>query len=190
MRQQPPTLRGVAPLAIVLGALGLLAAGEAGSKNDRPKAALEKKVEQVAGPSSREKRKYTTETVRGRVVWLEEALARGFGVTTEPSAAETTVVLETAEGRLLPIIPDVRGRAFVVDSRLRNVDLQLLVRRYTDAPMIQVIRVFRPKDDGLYELDYWCDICAIPMFILKDCECCQGPTRLRERPVEEGTPGG
>ena len=102
-----------------------------------------------------------------------------------PAAAETAVALETPDGRLLPIIPDLRGRAFAVDSRLRNIDVELLVRRYAGVPMIQTIRVFRRKADGLYEIDYWCDICAISMFTLKPCECCQGPTRLREQLVEK-----
>jgi hypothetical protein len=76
-----------------------------------------------------------------------------------------------------------------VDERLRDIEVELLVRRYADAPLVQVIRVFRPKDDGLYEIDYWCDICAIPMFILKPCECCQGETRLRQRRVDAGAGG-
>lgn len=125
--------------------------------------------------------KFTTETVKGKVVWLADGLKRRFGVATEPQAAEALAALETPDGKLIPIVPDVRGRAFMVDERLRGIDMQLLVRRYEGAPLIQVIRVFAIKPDGIYELDYWCDICAIPMFILKDCECCQGPTRLRER---------
>ena len=126
--------------------------------------------------------------VRGKVVWLDEALERLYGVTTEPDAAETAVVLEMADGQLLPIVPDTRGRAFAVDERLRNVELELLVRRYAEVPMIQVIRVFATTPDGLYEIDYWCDICAIPMYILKPCECCQGPTRLRERKSSRAQP--
>jgi hypothetical protein len=177
MSRQSGTLRGVAPLVVVLCALGLLAAGEGGSKASRQSAASAKS-------STNKGRAYTTETLRGRVVWLEDALERGFGVSTDPAAAETAVVLETAEGKLVPIVPDVRGRAFAVDPRLRNTDLQLLARRYADAPLIQVIGVYRPKDGVLYEIDYWCDICAIPMVTLKACECCQGPTRLRERAVE------
>jgi hypothetical protein len=56
---------------------------------------------------------------------------------------------------------------------------------------VQVIRVRKHTPEGLRELDYWCDICAIRMYILKDCECCQGPTRLREEPVEaDGAPSG
>ncbi len=128
---------------------------------------------------------YTTERVRGKVVWLDEALKRLYGISTEPAAAETAVVFEMADGRLWPIVPDTRGRAFAVDERLRDVELELLVRRYDNVPMIQVIRVMRPTSKGLLEVDYWCDICAIPMYIQKPCECCQGQTRLRERPVEE-----
>jgi hypothetical protein len=105
-------------------------------------------------------------------------------VSTEPEAAETAVALETPDGQLMPIVADTRGRAFMVDPRLREVDLELLVRRYAGVPMIQVIRVFQNRPDGKYEIDYWCDVCAIPMTILKACECCQGPTRLRLERVE------
>ena len=30
--------------------------------------------------------------------------------------------------------------------------------------------------------DYWCDICSIPMYEIKRCECCQGPIRMRFQP--------
>jgi hypothetical protein len=128
---------------------------------------------------------HATQTLRGKVVWLEDALKRRYGVSTEPDAAHSSVVLETADGQLVPIVPDTRGRAFALDERLRDVSLELLVRRYEKTPLVQVIRVRKPTDKGLVEIDYWCDVCAIPMYTLKACECCQGPTRLRERPVEE-----
>ena len=178
------------PLGLVLLALALLAA----SGTDNPPAAASAKPsdDQPAAANAPGRkgstRAYTTERLRGKVVWLDEALKRLYGVTTEPDAAETAVVLEMADGRLWPIAPDTRGRAFAVDSRLRNTEFEMLVRRYDGVPMIQVIRLFRPTPDGLYEIDYWCDVCAISMFILKDCECCQGPTRLRERKVEPERP--
>ena len=56
---------------------------------------------------------------------------------------------------------------------------------YQGVPLLQVIRLSEVRPDGLYEIDYWCDTCAISMFILKACECCQGPTRLRAIPVRE-----
>ena len=170
-------------LAMLLtGAIALTAAGGAcGFAEEAPpnSASADKPSTASSAPA------YTTEKLRGKVVWLEDALKRRYGVSTEPDAGETSVVLEMSDGALLPLVPDTRGRAFAVDERLRGIELELLVRRYEKVPMIQVIRLLRPTADGMVEVDYWCDVCAIPMYILKPCECCQGTTRLRERPVRD-----
>jgi hypothetical protein len=128
--------------------------------------------------------KYVTQTLRGKVVWLNEAVARKYGVRLDADAAESVAALETAD-ELVPLLKEDRGRGFWKDARLRGIDLELQVRRYQGLPLAQVIRVYRLKEGKKYELDYWCDVCAIQMFELKQCECCQGPTQLRERPVEE-----
>jgi hypothetical protein len=176
-------LRGAALLALLACVSGLLvAAGDAPAPGKGDKRPAQKTAPRAAATS----RPYKTETVRGKIVWLNEALERSFGVATDPESAETAVALQLPGGDLLPIIPDTRGRAFMVDSRLRGIELELLVRRHQGVPMIQVIRVFRPQADGLYEIDYWCDTCAISMFILKPCDCCQGETRLRQQLVEKG----
>jgi len=120
-----------------------------------------------------------TLSLRGRVVWMNDALARRHGVKTVPEAAQRLLALETADGELHPLVEDIRGRAFRRDQRLRGQDLQLLVRRHAGSPMIQIIRVFALQQDRKFELDYWCDICAIAMFELKACDCCQGPIELR-----------
>jgi hypothetical protein len=176
-----------------LAAAGLVAAFSAAvvacAAEPSPGSQAKKQAPLVAkpttGPSHKtDKPAWITETLRGKVVWLDEALARLYGVAVEPATAHTEVALETPSGSLVPIMSDTRGRAFAVDERLRDVELELLVRRYSGAPFVQVIRVRKHTPQGLRELDYWCDICAIRMYILKDCECCQGPTRLREEPVE------
>jgi hypothetical protein len=118
------------------------------------------------------------------VVFVGDALQRLFDVRVDADAAESSVVLETADGKLHPIVKDVRGRGFWMDERLRGVEMELMVRRYEGSPFVQVMRVCTIKNGRKYELDYWCDICAIVMYELKECECCQGPTRLRERLVE------
>ena len=63
--------------------------------------------------------------------------------------------------------------------------MELRVRRFVGSPMIQAIRVYSLSDGEKFELDYWCDICAIPMYQLKPCECCQGPIRIRRRLVKD-----
>ena len=51
--------------------------------------------------------------------------------------------------------------------------------------MIQVIRAYELAKGGKFELDYWCEICAIAMFELKECDCCQGPIELRRQRVQK-----
>ena len=187
------SVRGLAPPAALACAIACWAVATSAAQNgSQPgaKTPSQGEASSSTGAPSPERRKYTTETVRGRVAWLEDALQRGFGITTVPDAAHSTVVLETAGRRLWPIVPDTRGRAFAIDERLRDIELEMLVRRYADVPMIQIIRVYRPRGEKLYEIDYWCDICAIPMVNLKPCECCGGPIRLRERLVKNGSKGG
>jgi hypothetical protein len=128
--------------------------------------------------------KFKLEKLRGRVVFQNAALADEYGITTVPEAVERTLALQTADRRLLPLVEDVRGRAFRVDERLRKLDLELVVRRYEGLPGIQVLRVFEVAPEGLLELDYWCDVCSISMVEQKPCECCQAETVLRRTKVE------
>jgi hypothetical protein len=133
--------------------------------------------------------KFTVESLRGRVVWMAEAMARLHGAKSVPEAAERTLALETGDGQLHPLLEDVRGRAFRVDERLRRMDVELLVRRYPRTPVLQVVAVYEITPQGKFEIDYCCDVCAIAMFELKACECCQGETELRRRRVfEPSTP--
>jgi hypothetical protein len=150
-------------------------AGEVGKKS------FSEKVETT---DNVEKPKTTTLSLRGRVVWMAEALERRFGIQMVPEAAEQMLALETPGGELYPIVEDVRGRSFRKDQRFRKSDVELLVRRYEGSPMIRVIRIYAWKEGGKFELDYWCDICAISMYEVGPCDCCQEPNRLRERRVE------
>ena len=132
-------------------------------------------------PKQTTKRKYVTRSIRGRVVWLAEAMQRLHGVKMVSEAAERVAALETSDGKLFSLVEDLRGRSFRSDKRLRGVEVELLVRQYVGAPSVQVIQVFAVKKDGKYEVFYWCDICAITMFELKPCDCCQGPIELRQK---------
>jgi hypothetical protein len=128
---------------------------------------------------------YKAESLRGRVVFAAEALAKRLGVASVEEAKERTLAIETESGEIFPLVEDVRARAFRVDKTLREFEVELLVRRYEATPMRQVIGVYAIKKDGKYEVDYWCDVCAIAMFELKPCECCQAMNYLRLRKVEK-----
>jgi hypothetical protein len=143
----------------------------------------------AAADAERTGPEFETLVLRGRVVFLAEAMQRRFGIEIDADAREANIALETEAGELLPLAKDARGRGFFLDPRLREFDDELVVRRFKGAPVAQIVRVRRLRDGQPYELDYWCDICAIPTYELKPCECCQGPTRFRERPLDpDGEP--
>lgn len=119
----------------------------------------------------------------GQVITLGEALKRRDIAFSEEVANH--LVLDTGDGELIPILADWRGRAFYQDERLRNRDVDLVAIRRPGIPYLQVLMVYTFDDEGRRQFtDYWCDICAIAMYEIKLCECCQGDIRLRFRPQE------
>lgn len=170
-------IRGAALVfAIVLFPFSVL--GESG---DEATSSRDQSESAVPAPET-----FETISLTGRVVWLEDALERRYGIRQDRDVDHRMVALESTSGEVWPILKDSRGRAFHQDDRLLGRPMQLLVRRYKGSPVLQVIRIhtIKPDDTGVlsrFELDYWCDICSIVMYELKECECCQGPIRIRER---------
>lgn len=123
------------------------------------------------------------ELLKGKVVFVREALERRGIKSTEEF--DKQVALETPAGELLPIVPDWRGRAFYQDERLRNRDVEVIATRRPGVPYLQVSAIYTFDEQGQRQFtDYWCDICAIPMYEIKPCECCQQEIRLRFQPQE------
>jgi len=127
---------------------------------------------------------FETQTVRGKVVFLGEVMERETGIAVVSEARERVLALRTNRGELIPLLEDVRARAFRRDERLRAMEIELVVRKYVNSPAVQVIRVFEIAKGERLEIDYWCEVCSIAMFEKKDCECCQGESELRRRKVD------
>ncbi len=123
------------------------------------------------------------ELFRGQVVIVKDALEKR-GITAFEEMKDQ-VALETPDGNLLPIVADWRGRAFYQDERLRDRKVELVGYQRKGLPYLQVLMVFTFDEDGqrMYT-DYWCDICSIPMYEIKPCDCCQQDTRLRFQPQD------
>lgn len=132
----------------------------------------------LAVPDEPQKQLFT-----GKVVLLEDALKqRGIEFFDEMKGQ---AVLETPEGELIPFVADWRGRAFFQDKRLRDRRVELVGYRRPGVPYLQVLIIFTFDEKGIRQYtDYWCDICSIPMYQIKPCDCCQGPIELRFQPQE------
>lgn len=121
---------------------------------------------------------------RGEVMKTADALKR-LKVKAYPQELREQVALLTPDNEIIPILPDWRGRAFYQDERLRDRKVELIGYRRPGVPYLQVLTVYTFDKDGAHNYtDYWCDICAIPMYEIKPCDCCQQEIRLRFQPQE------
>ncbi len=139
--------------------------------------------ESTSDEADKENSKNDKQLYSGKVVFVQEALAqRGITAFEE---LKGQVALETDDGKLLPIIPDWRGRAFFQDERLRNRRVDVIGTQRDGLAYLQALVVYFVDEEGNREyMDYWCDICSIPMYEIKPCDCCQGDIRLRLQPRE------
>jgi hypothetical protein len=123
------------------------------------------------------------ELFTGKVVMLGDALKRK-GINSYAEMKDQ-VALETPDGELIPIVADWRGRAFFQDKRLRDRKVEIVGTKRPGVPYLQALMVFTfdKKGQRMYT-DYWCDVCSIPMYEIKPCDCCQGDIRLRFQPQD------
>ena len=128
-----------------------------------------------------QKRDDDREVFSGQVIMLQAALKKR-GIKSKDEIKDQ-IVLETKSGELWPIVPDWRGRALYQDERLRDRPVDLVCKRIPGVPWLQVLSIYTFDEAGERQItDYWCDICSIPMYEIKPCDCCQAEIRLRFRP--------
>ena len=121
---------------------------------------------------------------KGKVVRVVEALKRK-GIKVYSEELERQVALETATGTLIPLLPDWRGRAFFQDEQLRDRPVELIGHRRDGIPYLSVLSVYTfDENEQRQYTDYWCDVCSIPMYEIKPCDCCQQDIRIRFQPQE------
>ncbi|HTI49506.1 MAG TPA: hypothetical protein VL475_01090, partial [Planctomycetaceae bacterium] len=164
--------RGLLLGLFVLGALCALARS-GGSEEKAPIVRGKSGESETAKPAAKKDGASKTadaedEVVRtllsGKVVLLTEAL-KHRGIKSYEDEIKGQVVLVTRAGELVPIVPDWRGRALYQDERLRDRAVDLIVNRRAGLPWVQVLSIYTFDEKGVRNLtDYWCDICAIPMY--------------------------
>jgi hypothetical protein len=169
------TLVGVLAVVVCAASVTFLAAAFADEATSESKLPVAKSAKKKVEPRR--------ELFSGKVVLLQDALKRRDIKVAEEMKLQA--VLETKSGVLIPIAADWRGRAFFQDKKLRDRPVEIVGYRQPGIPYLQALIVYFPNKKGeREEFDYWCDICAIPMYEIKDCECCQGPSGHRYRPAK------
>lgn len=119
-------------------------------------------------------------SLRGKVVCLTEELDKRFNVLPDCDKRHHVYSLKTGDGKIHPLLPTETSAAVWMDERFRQRELQITARSFPDTDHIEVIKIQSWVSAKLYDLYYYCDICAITAFKPGACECCQEPVEFRE----------
>jgi hypothetical protein len=138
----------------------------------------------LAGQAQNPKAADKNQSFKGNIVPLDKLLAKQ-NVKLDPDAVPYSMVLETADGKVYPLVKDEGSRMFFKDPRLLNRPMRLTARPVAGGALLQVIGVNSFVKGQLCDLYYWCDICTIRSYANGPCACCLAPVELREVPLKE-----
>ena len=120
--------------------------------------------------------------LRGTLVCLAEEMHAHYGVelfkTHEPLYG-----VKAEDGTYYTLLRTSLAEALFVDERLHKKDLVIKGRIFPKTQLLEVTRFSSIKDGVVHELYYYCDICYIRAVAPGNCDCCQAPVVLIEKPL-------
>ena len=118
--------------------------------------------------------------LRGRMVCLPEAMHELYQ--TDLPANHTHVPgFKTTDGTFYTLLRAKLSEALFVDKRLGEKELILRGHVLPKTQMFEMTGMKSVRDGAIYDLYYYCDVCAIKTLAPGPCMCCQGPVKLVEQ---------
>lgn len=121
--------------------------------------------------------------VRGRVVCLAEAMHQAYGFAL-PGGHEHLWGFKSVEGKYYTLLRSKLSEGLFVDERLRQKELIIKGRAFPGTLIIAPVYLRSVKEGRIFDVYYYCDICAIKTLDPGECMCCQGPVELVEQLTE------
>jgi hypothetical protein len=122
--------------------------------------------------------------LEGRVVCLSEEMKRGYGVNV-PDKHTHDYGFKSSSGEYFSLVRTLSSEAMLTDTHLHSKLLIVKGRVFPNSHLLEVTGNLHEKRDGkLYEIFYYCDICAIKSSVPGPCMCCREPVYLKEEPVK------
>ncbi|MYA69815.1 hypothetical protein F4009_00340 [Candidatus Poribacteria bacterium] len=91
--------------------------------------------------------------------------------------------VKTEDGKYYTLLRTSLAEALFVDERLHEKDLVISGRVFPRTQLLEVTRFLSIRDGVLHDLYYYCDTCYIRAVAPRNCDCCQAPVVLIERPL-------
>ena len=120
--------------------------------------------------------------LHGTVVCLAEEMHTHYKVELFGQHAHLYGV-KTEDGKYYTLLRTSLAEALFIDERLHEKDLIINGRVFPKTQLLEVIRFSSIKDGVVHELYYYCDTCYIRTVAPGNCDCCQAPVVLIEKPL-------
>ena len=120
--------------------------------------------------------------LRGNIVCLAEEMHTHYNVELF-GKHEHLYGVKAEDGKYYTLLWTSLAEALFVDERLHEKDLILNGRVFPKTQLLEIIRFSSIKDGIVHELYYYCDTCYIRAVAPGDCDCCQAPVELIEKPL-------
>ena len=121
--------------------------------------------------------------LQGKVVCLPEEMHRVYQ-TDLPTNHEHLYGFKTTNGIYYTLLRTKLSEALFADQRVREKELLLTGTVLPKSQIIDVTAMKSIRNGVVYDLYYYCDICAIRTVAPGPCVCCQAPVELVEKPLE------
>jgi hypothetical protein len=120
--------------------------------------------------------------LHGKIVCLAEEMHTHYKVELS-GKHEHLYGVKTKDGKYYTLLRTSLSEAMFVDERLHEKDLIINGRVFPKTQLLEVIRIRSIRDGVVHELYYYCDTCYIRAVAPGNCDCCQAPVVLIERPL-------
>ena len=120
--------------------------------------------------------------LHGKIVCLAEEMHTHYKVERFGSR-EHLYGVKTEDGEYYTLLRTSLSEALFIDERLHANDLEISGRVFPKTRLLEVTRFLSIRDGVLHDLYYYCDTCYIRSVAPRNCDCCQAPVVLIERPL-------
>ena len=120
--------------------------------------------------------------LRGKIVCLAEEMHTHYKVEFFGNHKHLYGV-KTEDGKYYTLLRTSLAEALFVDEQLHAKDLVINGRVFPKTQLLEVTRFLSLREGVLHDLYYYCDTCYIRTVAPGNCDCCQAPVVLMERPL-------
>jgi hypothetical protein len=139
---------------------------------------------QNASPKSKVAVAPQTVELRGRVVCLAEEMHK-LHQTELPTNHEHLYGFKTNGGKSYTLLRTNMCEILFVEQRLRDRELIIKGRIFPGTQIVEVAKLLSIHEGAIFDVFYYCTVCAIQSVTPGICVCCQEPVELVEKPLKE-----